>query len=152
MEIFNTVEFYVIAVMAAAAVVAAFCRPHTSGPVTQHLLPTILSMDHACSGEERIEISVDDDNTVTLTRHGLRNLTEAGALSLAVEIKGFDITIKERVVHDPSPSWPVNTAVATLDFLAPERYHLHYINPDSELMAATPLTVKPGIRIEKTLL
>lgn len=152
MEIFNTVEFYVIAVMVAAAIVAAFCRPHSSGPARQHLLSTTLSMDHAYTGPEAIMLTIDDDYNVTLTRRGIRDLTEAGALSLAIEIKGFDITVKERVVYDRRPSWPVNTATATLDFLGPERYHLHYINPESERMAATPLPVKPGIKIEKDLL
>ena len=149
-SIFSSIEFYVIAVMVAAAVVGFFARPHRRSEARQYLLPSTLSNEPDTTGQS-IEIKVLDDGTVRLIRHGVPDLTEAGAVSIAVEVAGFDIEVKERIVRSTEPAWGANTATFVLDFLAPERYHLHYVNPDLDIMAVTTLHVRPGIHITKPL-
>lgn len=150
MSFFTSVEFYVLALFFAAAIVAYMARPRHIGAARQYLLAGELEMVPAAT-EPAIDLRVNDDGSVTLTRTGLFDVNEKGAASLAVEVIGFDIEIKERLTVVGDPAWPVNTATFRLDFLAPERYHLHYSNPSLDLAAATTLSVKPGIHIYKRL-
>ncbi len=156
----TSVEFYVVAVIVAAAIVAFSARPAGRGPVVQHLLAGDLTDSGVRGDEQRIELTVNPDNTVILVRRGLRDLDGRCAVSLAIEVKGFDISIKERismprrradVTSTAEDLWPVDAATFTLDFLAPEHYHLHYESPSLNLVAVATLHVRPGIRLSKPL-
>lgn len=138
--------------MVAAAIVAYMAVPKGRGPVRQILMPTDLSMDLDDNGTQRIVFEVTDDGSVRFTRSGLQEMQADSALSLAIEIKEFDITITERISPSRRPSWPVNTASATLSFLAPEHYHILYNSPDLNLTCSTTLHVRPGIRVSKVLI
>ena len=148
--IFETIEFYVIAAMVAAAIVAYFSRPATKGPVRQFLLAG--EMSPGAAGTERsIEINCLDDGRVELTRHGVTGVGPDGAVSLAVTVKGFDVTIIERTVAGQWAPLDGVDARFVLDFLGPEWYHVNYKNEDTGQMAVLTLHVRPGIHIIKPL-
>lgn len=151
LSIFNSVEFYVIAVVIAAAVVALSASGKDSRPVRQHLLPGVLSHSDAPQPPS-IELICCDDGSVMLHRHGLSGMTLTGAVSLAVSVKGFDVEIKERQVSgragDPDI---VDTASFILDFMGCERYFISYRADDDGLFAALTLHNRPGIRALKTM-
>lgn len=146
----HSIEFYVICVVVAAAVVALFMRPASHGESVQHLLASRLSAD----GDEvpSIELTVNEDLTVTLIRHGLNRVCSDGAVSLVVNVTGTDIAIEERVTSGHYNLDPMQSAIFSLDFLRPALYHLRY-NSESEgsLFAATPLRIRPGIHIVRPL-
>ncbi len=137
--------------MVAAAIVAYMAVPRRRGVARQELVATRLSHEYDLDDTQRIELTACADGTVEVVRHGLPALTDGGAVSLAIEIVGFDITVTERIVYSRD-GWPVNTASARLDFLAPERYHLHYVSPDLNLACATTLHNRPGIHVVKPLI
>ena len=77
----------------------------------------------------------------------------SGAVSLAVRVSGFDIVIEDRVTPgDLSPLGMAAAAVFTLDFLAPEWYHIRYESEQFSEHAALTLHVREGIRMEKKLI
>ncbi|MDE5785607.1 MAG: hypothetical protein K2H98_03655 [Duncaniella sp.] len=144
LAIYNTVEFYVIAVVVAAAVIALSARRDGGGAVRQLLLPTMLRY----SGEVRpdaIELISLDDGNVLLRRHGLKDLGDRGAVSLAVEVKGFDVKIKERIV--PGAGEPVDTAEVVLDFMGRERYFINYTAESIDGVVAFTFHNRDGMHI-----
>lgn len=156
MNIFESVEFYVIAAVAAAAVVGLCVKPAGKGEARQHLLAGELGPDADTPDTDgpAIDIEVADDGTVILTRRGLGGLVgPAGAVSLAVTVEGFDIKAEERLVagNPAAEGEAPGEAVFRLGFLGREHYHLRYYSEALGSMAATPLHVRPGIRISKSL-
>lgn len=150
--IFQSVEFYVICIVIAAAVLGLCVRPSSKGAARQHLLSSQLSDSGLPPQIPSIELSVNPDNSVTLVRHGIDGVCSDGAVSLAVNVAGFDIDIQERVVPGRMTALPVDTATFRMDFLAPELYHLKYHSDiDGGLVTATSLKVRPGIHIVKPL-
>lgn len=147
---YNTVEFYVIAGAAAAAVVALSALPARRGAAVLHLeagelLPAAPDAD---SGKPRLDVEVDKHGHVIITRHGLRGISMDGAVSLAINAIGFDISIEERL----TPGTAADCAAAArfrLDWLGPERYHIKYNSEDAGLFAAFSLPVRPGIRLSR---
>ncbi len=148
--IFESVEFYVIAAFVAAAVVAFFCRPASRGAARQFLLAGTLTPGDDDTPPS-IELLCNDDGTVTLTRHGVSGVGHDGAVSLAVNVVGFDIEVQERPVAGRWPATGSLSATFTLNFLGRERYHLAYTSESAGLFAATSLNVRPGIHIVKPL-
>lgn len=143
----TSVEFYTIAFIVAAAVVAMCVKPPVHGEVITEFVrgtPT-----DGIESEPSLQISVDNENRVTVFRLGFEDLTAESVVTLVVNKKGFDLEIKERV--SISPGEYVNSAVFMLNFLAPERYHVTYQADNSERFVAFNLTVKPGNRFEKQL-
>lgn len=153
MAFYTSVEFYVIAAVAAAAVVGLCVKPSRKGEARQYLLPgTLMTDDDAREAEIRMEVT--DDSKVVLTRGGLNGLIyPTGALSIVVNVAGFDVTVEERL----TPGYPADDSAAPdcarfeLDFLANERYHIKYMSEVTGLMAAFPLNVRPGITTRKKL-
>lgn len=151
----DSVEFYVIAAVAAAAVIGLCVRPSGKGEARQYLLAGSLEGDAAEDGEDPgIDIMVDDDGKVVITRRGLGGMVNSGgAVSLAVNVAGFDISIEERltpghiVEGSPAPA----RASFILDTLGPEHYHLRYYSQALDRLAAIPLHVRPGIHISRPL-
>lgn len=154
-SIFQTVEFYVIAVVVASAIVAFFGRRPADGPVREHLLPGVISREEATAGEPTIELLCADDGSVLLRRHGLKGVFADGAVSIAVEVKGFDVAIRERIVAGRNQEEPVNTASFILDFMGQEHYFISYRSEltasESALFAAVTINNRSGFHISKTL-
>ncbi len=154
---FTSVEFYVIATVVAAAIGAYIAKPSFRGEARQHFLSGKLTnstnrnwSDNSdkITGPE-ISLITRDDGSVAITRHGISGVYESGAVSLAITIIGFDITIEERIVTGNPIDDPIDTASFTLDFLAPERYHLKYNSAATSSFIATTILVRPGFN--KTL-
>lgn len=154
LSILQSVEFYVIAVVFAAAVVAFLGRKSSGGPVRQYLLGGVISQE-GVTAAPAVELICGDDGTVVLRRHGLRGVREDGAVSLAVEVKGFDVKVTERVMPGREPWQPVDTASFIFDFMGREHYFISYRsenrNAESELFASLTLNNRPGNRVIKNL-
>ena len=148
---FNSIEFYVLAAMTAAGIVAYFSRPASIGPARQFLLPGNLADDNGISNCPSIEITCNEDGTVSFNRHAINDIAPDGAVSLAVSVIGTNITIKERTIAGREEPRPSTTASFTIDFLGQEWYHLTYENEQTGLFAALTLHVRPGIHILKPL-
>ncbi|MCM1164262.1 MAG: hypothetical protein NC339_08450 [Muribaculaceae bacterium] len=157
MSIFQSVEFYVIAVVVAAAIIAILGRKPSGGAVRQYLLPGLLTSDGdaVVPMPPSVEFVCADDGTVTLHRRGLRGVREDGAVSLAIDVKGFDVAIKERIVPGREPWQPVDTASFVLDFMGKEHYFISYtteLTPvESGLFASLTLHNRPGNVVRKNL-
>lgn len=157
MSVFDSIEFYVIAAVVASAVVGLCVRPSSKGETVTRLLAGELSpaCDDCADSTPSIELLVEEDGSVTLTRRGLDGMVHAsGALSLVVNVAGFDISVEERLTPGrPAADVPEPAeARFTLDFLGAERYHLRYYSEATGGLAVTPLHVRPGIHIVKPLI
>lgn len=150
MSWFNTVEFYVIAGTVAAAAVALAALPQRRGPVVQHFAAGELLYD-GLPASPQLEVWVDDWRHVHLLRRALPNVGNCGAASLAISVSGFDVTIEERITFDRRSTAAVDTAHYTLDFLAPERYHICFRSQATGTMCAFTLPVREGISLTKPL-
>lgn len=159
-SVFQTVEFYVIVCVVAAAVVAAVSLPERKGEVKLHLLAGDLlqaseseAVRTAGPGHGEILIEVLAGNVVIVTRTGLGSVTMNGAVSLAVKVSGFDVVIEERVTDGaPSASGMADAAQFRLDFLAPDWYHIRYESERFSEHAAFSLHVREGIVMRKALI
>ena len=149
MDFLHSTEFYVLATLFAAAIVAFLARPSERGEARQHLLAgelsnaTKRSWSDSNSVQPAISLIVRDDGAVVLFRHGVEGVSASGAVSLAVTVIGFDITIEERIVPGNNLDDPIDTATFVLDFLAPDRYHLKYNSQATSSFVATTLLVRP---------
>ncbi|MBR5332480.1 MAG: hypothetical protein IKV32_04175 [Muribaculaceae bacterium] len=156
-DFLNSTEFYVYATVVAAAIVALLARPSSRGEARQHLLAGDLSNNSNCQwgsvniAQPSISIQVRDDGAVVLTRHGLEGVSISGAVSLAITVIGFDITIEERIVPGNNIDDPIDTATFVLDFLAPDRYHLKYNSSATSRFTTTTLLVRPEFNKKITL-
>ncbi len=148
--LFTSVEFYVVAFIIAAAIIALSVKPASRGQAETIFVKGVLDCDSSNSpAHPEICLKVNDDNSVTLIRKGLDDVTDTSAVTLVITKISFNLQIKERVAS--LPGQPVNQAVFSLDFLAPERYHITYQAENSERFTAFSLLVKPGISFCKTL-
>ena len=101
--------------------------------------------------EPGIVVIVNDDNSITIYRLGLENVSESGAYSLAVTFIGFDVTIDERLVYGRQGGLAATAAQATVTGFAPERYHFLYRSETPGANAAFNLHIRPGNRIDRRL-
>ena len=148
-DFLGSIDFYVYATLVAAAIVAFLARPSERGEARQHLLAgelsnaTKRSWSDSNSAQPAISLIVRDDGAVVLFRHGIEGVSSSGAVSLAVTVIGFDITIEERIVPGNNLDDPIDTATFVLDFLAPDRYHLKYNSSATSSFVAATLLVRP---------
>ena len=148
-DFLGSVEFYVYATLVAAAIVAFLARPSSRGEARQHLLAGELSnasnrsWSDSNSAQPAISLIVRDDGAVVLFRHGIEGVSSSGAVSLAITVIGFDITIEERIVPGNNLDDPIDSATFVRDFLAPDRYHLKYNSSATSSFVATTLLVRP---------
>ena len=156
-DILGSVEFYVYATVVAAAIVAYLARPSARGEARQYLLAGNLSNASNRAWTDlptlppSISIIVRDDGAVVLFRHGIEGVSTSGAVSLAVTVIGYDITIEERIVPGNNLDDPIDTATFVLDFLAPDRYHLKYNSSATSRFATATLLVRPDYEKQITL-
>lgn len=151
MAIFQTVEFYVVMTLLAAAVVGLCVRPSGRGEAETIFVPGMLEGGAVGgNGVPRIIVEVGDDLMVRIRRYGLEGATMESRVTLAITKIGFDIAIKERRADVPAGE-EADMAIFQLDFLGAERYHVSYEVEETNLFASMTLAVKPGIRIEREL-
>lgn len=149
---YQSVEFYVIAFLVASVVVAFAMKPQARGEARTHLLAGELSPVGGDTPAIRLEAM--DSGYVRLVRDGIEGVSTNGAVSLAVTMIGFDITIEERLVRGNNfdiNAEPAKSAEFLLDFLGRERYHIRYNSDSTGLFAVTTLNNRPGYKAEKTL-
>lgn len=147
----NSIDFYIVATLVAAMIVAFAARPAARGEARQFLLAG--DLDYTGSDDSpSVMITALDDGTVVLQRRGLKNMTATSAVSLAVTVMGWDIVIEERLSDGCQNDAMIDTATFYFDFLAPERYHLRYNSESLGLFAATQLTNRPGYKINRQLM
>lgn len=146
----TSTEFYVIASLAAATVVGLCVKPQSRGEAIEHLLSGELCDSSDPDGTPRVTITCDTDGKLLLTRCGLRDMTTDGAVSLSAKRIGSDITIEERITKSTA-GIPVDTALFTLDFIPPGRYHIRYNSEATGLFAAFTMTVRPSATLTRQL-
>lgn len=146
----GSVEFYVIAAVVAAAVIAFSARRGDEGPARQILLPGVLVKSDRNSGKV-IELICNEDGSVVLRRYGVEGVTVSGAVSLAITVRGFDVLIKERIVEGNPVDEMIDTASFVLDFMGEERYFISYSAEAYGLFVALTLKNRVGNRIVKPL-
>lgn len=148
---YNTVEFYVIAGAVAAAAIVAASVPARRKEAVLHLVAGSLGEVGAPVEPPAVSVEVDSRGVVHVTRTGLRNVhADDGAVSLAVNVIGFDVNIEERITPGCAGEC-VDSVTFDLDFFAPERYHIKYNSEDAGVFAAFTLNASPGIRLRKPL-
>lgn len=145
---YNTVEFYVIAGAVAAAVVAMSALPSRRGAAVLHLEAGELLPADGEPARPGLEVGVDRHGRVVITRHGLRGIAMDGAVSLAINVTGFDISVEERLTPGNATEMAAS-ARFVLDWLGAERYHIKYNGEDAGVFAAFSLPVRPGIKISR---
>lgn len=168
-SIFTSIEFYVIATVVAAAVIAASAMPSRRGPVRTFLFAGRLLPD---SGPDwyrmdveadtpAVQFTVTDEGLLKVQRYGLEGISADSAFSLAVEIAGLDVVINERLtpsrrpgVYAPAPCGPddiMPEAEAVLDCFGRERYHFRYYSEATGRSCAFYLNIAPGNTIARNL-
>lgn len=149
---YNSVEFYVISGAIAAAAVVAASLPKKRGQTVLHFAAGELSASDSGAGSSpaSIDVWVDDDGLVHIRRHGLNGISDNGAVSLAINVIGFDVQIEERLTPGNGGGF-VDTADFVLDFFAPERYHVKYNSEDAGVFTAFTLNAGAGISFSKLL-
>lgn len=141
-------EFCVLLLLAAAAAIVAIVRPRRGGAIQEHLLGGNLVIGGA-DEFPRVELQVTATEQVVLRRSGWHGV-DPRAVSAKVEIKGFDITVTERVT--PGGNEEVDCAEFLLPQLAPqERYHLQYVAESISRTVAFYFRVTPGMTLIRTL-
>lgn len=153
-SIFQSVEFYVISVVVAAAIVAFMGRRPSAGPARRYAYDGVTTLEEPADSSPSIELLCGDDGSVVLRRRGLRGVRQDGRVVIEVEVVGFDVRITERVTAGRWPE-PVDTASFILPFMGREHYFISYKSPLSEsqeeLMASLTLHNRPGNRVVRPL-
>ena len=147
-SIFNTVEFYVIASVIAAAVVALSAMPRRTREARQFTLDADL-MPGDPDEDPMLHFRVRPDGRVELRRTGLAGVGDEGAAVLEIEVAGFDVVMNERL--RPGRGAAVGQAVWTMDFFGREYYHISYRSDSTGRFASLTLHVRPGIEVTKPL-
>ncbi len=150
MYFFTTVEFYVILAVVAAAILAVASRPDSSGPVREMLMACALDAEPEPQ-EPAVSLECLDNGRLVITRTGVTGISGDGAVSLALEIKGLDIRIEERLTPGRGLLVPSMTASCVLPFIRLERYHVAYNSSATGLFAAFSFPAKPGAEVRRRL-
>lgn len=147
---FTSPQFYVILTVVAAAVVAAVAHPSSTKPVVERLLAGDIGEDVDSPGP-CVSLRVLDTGQIELTRHGVEGVSDDGAVSLAVTVKGSDVIIEERIVAGRLCPMAATRATFLLDFLPYGRYHILYNSQPTSQFVAFPFTHRPSMRVTKRL-
>ncbi|MDE6541526.1 MAG: hypothetical protein K2L74_05905, partial [Muribaculaceae bacterium] len=115
--IFQTVEFYVIMAVVAAAVVALSAMPRRTRQARLLTFEGDL-MPGEPEAAPMLHFRVMRDGRVELRRTGLAGVGDEGAVTLEVEVAGFDVVMNERLRPGRGPA--VGEAVFTMDFFGQE--------------------------------
>ena len=146
---FSSAEFYVIAAVIAAAIVALAAIPSRRGAAVLTTYPGTI-IDEDTLQQPAIDAEVDPDLRLIITRRGIDSVAADGAVSLAVTTIGFDLTIEERITPGKGRPQPCSAMFILTGFGA-ERYHIQYRNSHLGLLAAFSLPVRQGVAINRPL-
>ena len=149
LNIFASVEFYVILVVIAAAIAIAAAMPSSRGEARNFFYTARLLETESPATSPGVTFTYDDHGNLTVFRTGITGLTSSGALSLAVTIIGTDVTIEERLSNGYSADPPRDAAQAALDCLGRQRYHIRYISDN--MSTAFSMTLDNGARHHREL-
>lgn len=148
---FHSTEFFVIAAVVAALIVGFMALPARRGEARQ----LFVEADVMATGDDPLAPSIEficrDDGSVTLIRRGLQGVRTSGMVNLAITIIGFDISIHERLIEGSTWDSPADTAMATLDFMGAERYHVVYTSEAISRIATLTINNRPGFRASRPL-
>lgn len=147
---FGSIEFYVVAVFIAAAVIGLAAMPRSKGEARTFLYAGELAPDITPS-EAGILAHVDNHGRLEIYRYGLEGISMAGAYSLAVKIIGFDVTIEERLTTGTRSAENAAIGFASIDCLGPERYHIQYRSEATGRSAAFSINIRPGNEVKRLL-
>lgn len=164
----HSVEFYVIATVVAAGIVAFCLRPSGKGAaivrtVTGWICEGDTDRDSETTGSRHYNDATDDgpqlqieclrNGNVMIKRTDVRGVGDTGALTLQVIQSGFDLRVTEQLQpgRSSADTPPVQDAVFVLNFLAPEYYHIHWTTDIGDRFAAFTLHVRPGIKTSQPL-
>ena len=142
---------YLLLFFAAAAFVAFVARPRDRGEAVKRLYAgTLLKAEdidlrHAGSTMPRLHVHCLGGGKVRLQRLSVANLTESGAISLAVTFKGKDVEIIERDSPGYPDDAPMYGAEFVVDMTGHEWRHVRWVDEDSGLWCAFSLHVREGI-------
>ncbi|MBD5257749.1 MAG: hypothetical protein HDS52_03550 [Barnesiella sp.] len=167
MSFFQSTEFYVILFLVAGAIVALLAKPNNTAEAREYLIASSLSSSvstasssaatgsHAASNtsdnEPSIAVYCDESGGVWLRRTGLEGLDDSAAVSAKVVVKGFNITVYERITEGKYGLVPVDTALFSLDFLTAARYWLRYESESTNRSATLSFNNIPGYRAHSPL-
>ncbi len=150
LSVFQTVEFYVIATVVAAAIIAFITKPNSNSEARQMLLAgNLLYIDNEKAPSIKMEAL--DNGNVVLSRYGIAGLSMSGAVSLAITIVGFDISIEERITEGIGDDDVINCAEFMLDYIGNERYHVKYNSEKTGRFVAFTFNNRPGYTVQKIL-
>lgn len=149
---FHTTEFFVIATVVAALIVGFMAIPTKRGEARQFFVEASVMSTGDDKAIPSIEFICRDDGSVTLIRRGVEGVRTTGMVNLAITIIGFDITINERLVEGSTWDGMADTAMATLDMMGAERYHVVYKSESISRMATLTINNHPGFRASRPLL
>lgn len=149
-QMFGSIEFYVVAVFVAAAVIGLAAMPRHKGEARTFLYGGEL-MEGGEPSQPCILVRVDDRGRLDIYRYGLTGVTMAGAYSLAVKIVGFDVTVEERLTAGARGAAEATTAYACVDCLGSECYHVQYRSEATGRSAAFSINVRPGNQVTRLL-
>lgn len=147
---FGSIEFYVVAVFVAAAVIGLAAMPRDKGEARTFLYAGGLAPDSTPS-EAGILARVNDRGHLEIFRYGLESISMDGAYSLAVKVTGFDITIEERLTPGRRTGEEAATGFAEIDCLGSERYHIQYRSEATGRNAAFSINIRPGNEVKRLL-
>lgn len=148
---FHTTEFFVIATVVAALIVGFMAIPTKRGEARQFFVEASVMATDDGDDTPSIEFICRDDRSVTLIRRGLQGVRTLGMVNLAITIIGFDITINERLVEGSTWDGMADTAMATLDMMGAERYHVVYKSESISRMATLTINNHPGFQASRPL-
>lgn len=148
---FHSTEFFVIAAVVAALIVGFMALPSRRGEARQFFIEADVIDTGSDPDVPSIEFICRDDGSVTLIRRGLEGVRTSGMVNLAVTTIGFDISIHERLVEGSTWDTHADTAIATLDFMGAERYHIVYISDALSRIATLTVNNRPGFRASRPL-
>lgn len=145
-----SVEIYVILAVVAAAILALASRPASARQAEQILMGCALEED-ADARIPAVRMECLDNGRILVTRTGVSDLCGDGAVSLAIEIKGLDMRIEERIVPGKGLRLPSVTASCVLPFIRLDRYHVAYNSASTGLFTAFTFPARPGATVERGL-
>ena len=150
MYFFTTVEFYVILAVVAAAILIFAGRPESAGPVKEILQSCELE-DGDGEDEPTIRIRCLQNGRIEIVRTGVDGICEGGAVSLAIKVKGLNMSIEERLTQGRGALRLGIKASCMLPFLKLDRYHVVYNSASTGLFAAFTFPARIGADMRRPL-
>ncbi len=122
----GSLEFYVIALAVAVALIVLMMRPNDKGEALSFFARGVIGSD---DGSNDLEITTDANGRLEWVRHGVAIDSTDCQINCAVTVIDHDIKIVEKRVTDRLAAISPQTCsvkFSCMDTLRPGRYHLRY--------------------------